>query len=54
MTPIVKVVPIFANDLEKIVYTAIDNRIDTVDELLRETQLEMTDLLTTIAMLEIA
>ncbi len=53
MTPIVKAPPTFSNETEKTVYEAIESWSRTVDELLRKTGLTMTDLLTTIAMLEI-
>lgn len=54
MTPIVKVTPIFSNDDEKQVYEAIESGNNTVDTLLSATEKEMTDLLTAVAMLEIA
>jgi DNA processing protein len=53
MTPIVKTPPVFSNDTEKLVYESILNGKNTIDELLRDTTLDMTDLLTTVAMLEI-
>lgn len=53
MTPIVKVPPIFTSDLEKSVYEAIDNDADSVDKLLKSVEADMTDILTTVAMLEI-
>jgi DNA processing protein len=53
MTPIVKTPPIFSNEYEKKVYEAIDWGYQTIDTLLSYTELDMTDLLTTIAMLEI-
>lgn len=54
MTPIVKVAPTFSNETEKKIYEAIEWGYQTVDTLLTHTQFEMTDLLTTIAMLEIS
>jgi DNA processing protein len=54
MTPIIHTTPTFANDTEKKVYEAIESGSITVDTLLRSTDLDMTDLLIAIAMLEIA
>jgi len=53
MTPIVKTPPTFSNDTEKCIYEAIEWGDTSIDSLLRSTHLEMTDLLTNIAMLEI-
>ncbi len=53
MTPIVKTPPIFSNEWEKTIYEAIEGWNNIVDSLLQKTDLEMTDLLTSIAMLEI-
>jgi DNA processing protein len=54
MTPIVKNPPTFTNDREKTVYEAIEGWYQTIDTLLSYTELDMTELLTTIAMLEIS
>ena len=54
MTPIVKSPPIFSNDTEKSIYEAIEWSNTSIDILLTKTWLEMTELLTNIAMLEIA
>ncbi len=53
MTPIVNTPPIFSNESEKVIYEAIEAWGNTVDSLLQATNIEMTDLLTSIAMLEI-
>lgn len=53
MTPIVKTPPVFSNDTEKSIYEAIEWGNTSIDMLLTETWLEMTELLTSIAMLEI-
>ncbi len=54
MTPVVRPSPIFENETEKLIYEAIESSIYRVDELSRTTGLEMTDILTTLAMLEIS
>lgn len=54
MTPIVKTPPTFSTEVEKVLYENIEKWYSSIDELLRETQLDMTDILTTLAMLEIA
>jgi DNA processing protein len=53
MTPVIRVPPILANDAEKLVYASIEQWSHTVDTLLADTSMDMTDLLMTIAMLEI-
>jgi DNA processing protein len=53
MTPIVKISPVFTDEKESLVYEYIEKWSTTVDILLRETDLDMTELLMTIAMLEI-
>lgn len=53
MTPVVRVAPIFENEREKTIYDAVENSVNRVDDLSQYTWLEMTDILTTLAMLEI-
>ena len=53
MTPIVKIPPTFENDIEKILYEAIENGKNSVDTLMYMTELSMTDILTNLAMMEI-
>ena len=53
MTPIVKIPPTFENDIEKILYEAIENGKNSVDTLMHTTELSMTDILTNLAMMEI-
>jgi DNA processing protein len=53
MTPIVRPSPIFNDDREKMVYEAIIWWYQTVDALLSMLEMDMTDLLMVIAMLEI-
>ena len=54
MTPVVKIAPIFTDGNEKQVYETIESSINRVDDISRTTGLEMTDVLTTLAMLEIS
>lgn len=54
MTPIVKLKPLFETDEQRKIYEKIEWWSHTIDELLRDTEYDMTDLLTQIAMLEIA
>lgn len=53
MTPIVKVAPIFTHEKEKIVYESVERGMSSVDDIARETDLGMSDLLITLSMLEI-
>ena len=53
MTPIIKAPPLFENEEEKVIYTALENGNNTIDLLLSATTLSMTDILTTLALLEI-
>ncbi len=53
MTPIIKITPVFTDEKEKIIYGAIEKWISRVDELASDTNLEMSDLLITLSMLEI-
>ncbi len=53
MTPIVKIPPIFENEQEKIIYESLENGNNTIDSLMRYTEISMTEILTTLAMLEI-
>ena len=53
MTPVVKVPPVFTNELEKKVYESIDSGMNQVDEISRASDLPMTDTLMTLTMLEI-
>ncbi len=53
MTPIVKTPPTFENEWEKKVYEAIENGHNRVDDLLIHTELPMSDILSSLAMLEI-
>ena len=51
MTPIVKIPPIFEDEQEKIIYEALENGYTTIDMLLGTTNIPMTEILTTLAML---
>ena len=53
LTPIIKTSPQFSHELEKIIYDAIESWYSTIDDLLKHTNIEMTELLTHIAMIEI-
>jgi DNA processing protein len=54
MTPVVKVPPLFTDDRERLLYEAIDKWVDRVDALASEVDMEMTDLLIALSMLEIS
>ncbi len=53
MTPIIKPVPIFQNEQEKIIYESIKIGKNTIDELLHATGIDMIQLLTHTSLLEI-
>ena len=53
MTPVVNVRPILSNEEEKRIYEAIEKSINRVDDISRNTELSISDTLTTLAMLEI-
>lgn len=53
MTPIIKPVPIFQNEQEKIIYESIKNGKKTIDELLNATSITLNELVTHTSLLEI-
>lgn len=53
MTPIIKPVPTFHNEQEKIIYESIKNGNKTIDELLNATSITLNELVTHTSLLEI-
>ncbi len=53
MTPIIKIPPQFSDENEKSIYESIENWLQTVDEIVKQTGMDMSDILIGLAMLEI-